>query len=140
LYRANKGKSRFNPHGLYMSLPISSVSWEDISMDFVLGLSRTKRGKDSIFVVVDHFSKMAHFIPCHKSDNASHVADLFFTEIVHLHGVPNTIVLDRDAEFLSDTCGLNWRQNYYFLLLVIPKRMVKLMSLIVHYLLYCGLF
>ena len=59
-------------------------------------------------VVVDRFSKMGHFVACNKTDDASNVADLYFKEIVRLHVIPNTIVLNQDSKLLSYFWNTQW--------------------------------
>ena len=68
--------------GLYQPLPIPKALWEDVRMAFALSLPKTQRQKDVMIVVVDRFSKMALFVPYHKTNDSSHIVDFYFKEIV----------------------------------------------------------
>jgi hypothetical protein len=88
------------PYGLLQPLPIPTGVWEDISLDFIVGLP-SFHSHTVVLVVVDRFSKAAHFgmLPTHHT--ASKVADLFAKMVCKLHGMPKSIVSDRDPIFIS---------------------------------------
>jgi hypothetical protein len=80
--------------GPLQSLPIPTWKWEDISMDFIVGLPRTAKGFDSIWVIIDRLTKIAHFLPVKVKYPVITYAELYIARILSLHGVPKTIVSD----------------------------------------------
>lgn len=95
--------------GLYMPLLDPIEPWTHLSMDFILGLSNTQRGNDLIFVVVYRFFNMDHFISWNKTFDATRVAELFFSQIVRLHGVMKTITSDQDTKLLNHFWRILWK-------------------------------
>lgn len=87
-------------YGLLQPLPILASAWQDITMDFVTHLPLST-GKTIMWVIVDRFSKLAHFIALPTNFGAATLAALFLTNIYKLHGIPKSIVSDRDSIFLS---------------------------------------
>jgi hypothetical protein len=91
---------RHRPHGLLQPLPIPRRPWSSVSMDFITDLPPSN-SFDSIFVVVDRLTKMAHFIPCKKTSSSEDTAKLFLDNVYRYHGLPDDIVSDRGTQFVS---------------------------------------
>uniref|UniRef100_A0A453G2D1 Retrotransposon protein, putative, Ty3-gypsy subclass n=1 Tax=Aegilops tauschii subsp. strangulata TaxID=200361 RepID=A0A453G2D1_AEGTS len=89
------------PAGLLQPTPIPEWKCDKLGMDFITGLPRTRVGYDSIWVVVDRLTKVAHFIPVKTTYTSAKLAKIYMTRIVCLHGVPRTIVSDRGTLFTS---------------------------------------
>jgi hypothetical protein len=89
------------PRGLLQPLSIPDWKWEDISMDFIVGLPLTTRKVESIRVIVDRFTKSAHFIPVHTGFTAEKYAEIYIARILCLHGVPKMIISDRGSQFVA---------------------------------------
>ncbi|WVZ52290.1 LOW QUALITY PROTEIN: hypothetical protein U9M48_003366, partial [Paspalum notatum var. saurae] len=89
------------PTGLLQPLKVPEWKWEKITMDFIVGLPRTQKGYNSIWVVVDRLTKVAHFIPVNATYLAAKLAELYISRIICLHGVPKRIISDRGSQFTS---------------------------------------
>jgi IS30 family transposase len=89
------------PTGLLQLLQIPQWKWDEIGMDFIVGLPGTRAGYDSIWVVVDCLTKTTHFIPVKTTYNSIVMAELYMSWIVCLHGIPKKIIWDRGTQFTS---------------------------------------
>ncbi|GJR36560.1 putative reverse transcriptase domain-containing protein [Tanacetum coccineum] len=90
------------PSGLLVQPAIPQWKWENITMDFVTKLPRTQSGNDTIWVIVDRLTKSAHFLPMRETDPMDKLAKLYLKEVVTRHGIPVSIICDRDPRFTSN--------------------------------------
>jgi hypothetical protein len=93
--------SHLKSAGVLQPLSIPMWKWDDISMDFIVGLPLTARKKYSIWVIVDRLTKTAHFITVHTTYSVQQYAELYMDHIVRLHGIPKTIISDRGTQFVA---------------------------------------
>ena len=100
LCQSNKSSSTKSA-GLLQSIPTPDIKWGTVSMDLITQLPKTKTGHTAIVVFVDKLTKLAHFVACKTEINAPQLAQLFYDHVIKSHGVPNTIISDRDARFTS---------------------------------------
>ena len=89
------------PSGLLNPFPIAQWKWDNITMDFVSGFPLTQRKHEAVWVIVDRLTKSAHFLPVRLDYSMDHLMELYVSEIVRLHGIPLSIVSDRDPRFTS---------------------------------------
>jgi hypothetical protein len=89
------------PGGLLQPLSIPDWKWDDISMDFIVGLPLTARKFDLIWVIVDRLTKSAHFIPVHTKYRVEKYAEIYIARMLCLHGVPKMIISDRGSQFIA---------------------------------------
>jgi hypothetical protein len=82
-------------------LPIPSRPWESIGMDFLGSLPKSKTDNDMILIIIDHLTKMAHFVPTQSTVTSKETANLFLQHIFRQHGLPNNIISDRDPRFTA---------------------------------------
>ena len=89
-------------------LDIPEMKWESVSLDFLTALPRVREGFDSVLVVVDCLTKVAHFIPVKSTHTVVDIARIFIREIFRLHGIPKVLVSNRDTKFTS-----NFRSTFF---------------------------
>jgi hypothetical protein len=97
--------------GPLQSLPIPTWKWEDLSMEFIMGLPRTVKGFDSIWVIIDRLTKIAHFLTVKTEYLVVAYAELYIARILSLHGIPKTIISDHGPQFVSKF----WSELHKFL-------------------------